>query len=85
MKTKPKLQQFEGEFIVVPEYVDGGYGMDRVLRGDMTDQEWKRWTLVSSVPEVVRMIAAHRKQNGIDGLHTAIVKFLREKGLETND
>ena len=82
-KKRLQLSDFSTETVFVPDFVPGSYGMDNVVRGDMSDREWKRWLAISRVYELKQFMVKYRRDKGINGLRDAIVKFLTDNGITT--
>ncbi len=85
MHKRQTLTDFSEEIVAVPDFASGQFGMDRVLRGDMDDREWRRWNAITQTPELKQMMAKHRREKGIVGLRKAVVDFLRERQIQLKD
>ena len=75
-----KLEEFRTGYVVVPLFEEASYGISNVIRGDMTDEEWRTWRSVSKVREVAQAIEKYKRSNQpIKGLSTEIYNVLTEK------
>lgn len=72
-----RIEELLDTYVVVPDFVDGGYGMMQVVRGDMTEEEWKTWNRVRNIPEVKRLV----NSGSPNGLSIKLLDFLTEKGI----
>jgi hypothetical protein len=85
MPKRPTFNDFKDKPVSVPDFVHGAFGMDITVRGDMDDNEWKRWVAITNVPELRGMMGKYRKAKGVNGLRDAIVAFLTENNIEVFD
>jgi hypothetical protein len=85
MPRRQTLADFAEEIVAVPDFTPGPYGMDLVIRGDMTDKEWRRWNAISQTTDLKQMMIKHRKANGTKGLRDAILDFLRTNNIQLKD
>lgn len=73
-----RLEEFTGEYVVVPLFRSGSYGIVNVDRGDMTDKEWNTWNRVRSAPEIKEAINKAPRPSEIPGRVFAV---LDDKGI----
>lgn len=79
-----QLDMFRDGYVVVPRFKEGSYGMNVVDRGDMNDEEWRRWNQLSAVPEMKKLINDYRRGGEpISLLSKKITDYLYEKGIES--
>lgn len=72
-----RLEEFNEDYVVVPLFAKGTYGVVNVVRGDMTDREWNTWNRVRTAPEIKEIISRTRPSE-IPG---RILALLEEKGI----
>ena len=78
-----KLDEFRTGYVVIPLFEDASYGMSKVNRGDMTDDEWRTWRQVSKVREVAQAIDQYKKSGRpIAGMASALFDTLKEKEIQ---
>jgi len=73
-----RLEEFTGDYVVVPMYRAGSYGITNVDRGDMTDREWAVWNRVRSAPEIKEAITKAKRPSEIPG---QVMAVLESKGI----
>ena len=72
-----RLEEFNGDYVVVPQFSAGTYGIINVIRGDMTDKEWNVWNRVRTAPEIKEIISKS-KPSEIPG---KVLAVLETKGI----
>jgi len=73
-----RLEDFTADYVVVPMFVSGNYGITNVVRGDMTDKEWAVWNRVRTTPEIKTAIKSAPRPQEIPG---KVLAVLEEKGI----
>jgi hypothetical protein len=71
-------EDFRDGYVVVPDFKSTTPGITNVIRGDMTDDEWKTWLRVSRMRDIKRLFA---KEGGKSSLSLSIYKYLTDKGI----
>ena len=71
-------EDFREGYVVVPEFRMTTPGIIKVMRGDMTDDEWKTWTRVKCMREIKRLIST---EGAKPGLSTKIFRYLTDHGI----
>lgn len=74
-----RLEEFTGDYVVVPTFATGSFGIVNVNRGDMTDKEWATWNRVRSAPEIKEAINRAPRPSEIPG---RVMAVLDEKGIQ---
>ena len=73
-----RLEEFNGDYVVVPQFAAGTYGIVNVIRGDMTDREWNVWNRVRTAPEIKEII---NKTKNSAAIAKAVETLLDGKGI----
>jgi len=73
-----RLEDFSADYVVVPMFNAGNYGITNVDRGDMTDKEWAVWNRVRTVPEIKAAIKSAPRPQEIPG---KVLAVLEERGI----
>ena len=73
-----RLEDFSADYVVVPMFAAGNYGITNVDRGDMTDKEWSVWNRVRNVPEIKAAIKSAPRPQEIPG---KVLAVLEERGI----
>lgn len=74
-----RVEDFAGEYVVVPLFKAGGYGIITVDRGDMTDKEWAVWNRLRTATEIKEAINRAPRPSEIPG---RVLAVLDEKGIQ---
>jgi len=74
-----RLEDFAADYVVVPLFAAGSYGIVNVTRGDMTDAEWAVWNRVRTAPEIKEAINKAPRPSEIAG---RVLAVLDEKGIQ---
>ena len=74
-----RLEDFAADYVVVPLFTAGSYGIINVNRGDMTDKEWAVWNRVRTAPEIKEAINKAARPSEIPG---RVIAVLDEKGIQ---
>lgn len=73
-----RLEDFAADYVVVPLFTAGNYGITNVERGDMTDREWSVWNRVRTAPEIKAAIKSAPRPQEIPG---RVLAVLEERGI----
>ena len=76
--TESLPEDFRDGYVVVPDFKMTSPGVTTVIRGDMTDDEWKTWLRVARMRDIKRMLATEGHRSG---LSIRIYKYLTDKGI----
>jgi hypothetical protein len=76
--TESLPEDFRDGYVVVPDFKSTTPGITAVIRGDMTDDEWKTWQRVARMRDIKRMMATETKRSG---LSLKIYNYLTDKGI----
>ena len=71
-------EDFRDGYVVVPDFKPTKSGVSYVLRGDMTDAEWKIWLRVSRMRDIKTLLS---KEGSKPGISVKIYKYLVDKGI----
>jgi hypothetical protein len=74
-----RLEEFTGDYVVVPLFEAGSFGIVNVVRGDMTDKEWGVWNRIRSAPEIKEAISKSPRPSETPG---RILAVLENKGIQ---
>jgi hypothetical protein len=74
-----KIEEFAGDYVVIPAFTDGGFGVRNVDKGDMTDKEWAVWNRIRTTPEIKEAIGRAPRTKDIVG---RVIAALEEKGIQ---
>jgi hypothetical protein len=74
-----RLEDFAADYVVVPLFTAGSFGIVNVNRGDMTDKEWSVWNRVRTAPEIKEAINKAARPSEIPG---RVIAVLDEKGIQ---
>ena len=73
-----RIEDFSADYVVVPLFSAGSYGIVNVNRGDMTDKEWAVWNRARTAPEIKEAINKAARPSEIPG---RVIAVLDERGI----